>query len=65
MFDEIKQIVTRDALIIYPYLNKRFDINTDASEFQIGEVISQDVKPIVFYSRKPTNLQQWYTWTEK
>ena len=28
-FDEIKRIVTRDALLIYPYFNIFFDIHTD------------------------------------
>ena len=32
-FDEIKQIVTRDAILIYTHFNKRFDIHTDASKF--------------------------------
>ena len=39
-FDDIKQIVTRDALLIYPDLNENFDIHTDDSELQLGEVIS-------------------------
>ena len=64
VFNEIKQIVTCDALLIYPDFNKCFDIHADASEFQLGEVISQDGKRIVFYSRKLTNPQQQYTVTE-
>ena len=31
-FGKIKLIVTRDTLLIYLNLNKRFDIHTDASE---------------------------------
>ena len=64
MFDEIKLIVTRDTLLIYPDFNEQFDIHTDVSEFQIGEVISRNSKPIVFYSRKLAQLKQWYTLTE-
>ena len=30
-FDEIKQIVTRDTLLIYPDFNEHFDIHTGAS----------------------------------
>ena len=30
-FDEIKKIVTRETLLIYPDFNKRFDIYTDVS----------------------------------
>ena len=55
---EIKQLFTRDALLIYPDFNKRFDIHTDDSKFQLGTVIIQDDKTIAFYSHKPTNPQQ-------
>ena len=40
--------------IIHPDLNKRFNIHTYTSEFQLGVVISQDRKPITFYSCKLT-----------
>ena len=65
MFNEIKLIIIRDASLIYPDFNERFDIHTYASEFQIGEVIIQNGKPIAFYSCKLTRLQQQYTVTEK
>ena len=61
---EIKGIVTCEALLLYPDLNKRFDIHTDARELQIEAVISQDGKPIAFYSHKLTKPQQQYTLTE-
>ena len=64
-FNEIKQIVTRDALLIYPNLIKCFDIHRDATKFEIGAVISQDEKAIAFYSCKLTGLQKRYTVTEK
>ena len=63
-FDEIKQIFSRNTLLIYVYLNKRFCIHTDTSEFHLGAVISQNSKPIDFYSRKPTGPQTRYTVTE-
>ena len=64
LFGEIKQMVTRDTLLIYPYFNKKIDIHMDARKFQIGAVIIQDGKPISFYIHKLTNLQQRYTLTE-
>ena len=57
MFDEIKQIVARDTLLIYPDFNKRYDIHMGDSEYQLGAVIVQDGKPIAFYSRKLTGPQ--------
>ena len=32
VFDEIKLIVTRGALLIYPYLNEQLDIHTNDSK---------------------------------
>ena len=61
--DEMKRIITCDALLIYPDSNKSFDIHTDASKFQIGSEIIQDGEPIAFYSRKLTKPQQRYTLT--
>ena len=40
-FDEIKQVVTHDTLLMYPDINKQFDINMNASEFHIGVDIIQ------------------------
>ena len=51
-FDLMKHIVSREMLLAYPNFNKPFDIHTDASHMQLGAVISQDGKPIAFYSRK-------------
>ena len=45
-FDEIKQIVARDTLLIYPDFNERYDIHTDASAFQLGSVISHNGKKL-------------------
>ena len=57
--------MAHDTLLAYPYLNKHFDIHTDASGFQIGSVISQEIKTISFYSHKLTETQTRYTVTEK
>ena len=53
------------TLLLYPDFNGRFDIHTDASDFQLGAVISQDGKPISFYIRKLTGEQSRYIVTEK
>ena len=41
VFDEIKRTVAHNTLLAYPYFNKRLDIQTDASNHQLGAVISQ------------------------
>jgi hypothetical protein len=43
---------------------KPFEIYTDASATQLGAVITQDNRPIVFFSRKLSKTQQKYSVTE-
>ena len=64
-FNKIQQIVARNTLWIYPDFNVRFDIHTDDTDFQLGEVIIQNGKPIAFDRRKFTPSQSRYTVTEK
>ena len=62
--DKIKQIVGCETLLSYPDFNLPFEINTNASHTQLGAVISQNNKPIAFYSRKLQPAQRQYTATE-
>ena len=64
-FETMKKTISRDALLAYPNFNKTFEIHTDASKTQLGAVISQDNKPIAFYSRKLNPAQTRYTTTER
>ena len=64
-FDLIKKVLARETLLSYPNFNEVFDIHTDASDYQLGSVISQNGKPIAFYSRKLNPAQTRYTTTEK
>ena len=52
-----------DTLLDYPYLNEEKKIYTNASDFQLWEVISQNDKPIAVYSIKLTGAQTSYTVT--
>ena len=49
----------------YPNFSEVFDINTDASLTQLGACISQNGRPIAFYSRKLSPAQTRYTTTER
>jgi hypothetical protein len=60
-FDAIKRVIGREVLLAYPDFNAPFQIHTDACKTQIGAVISQNGKPIAFYSRKMNSAQQNYT----
>ena len=63
-FEHMKKSISRETLLVYPDFNKPFEIHTDASKIQLGAVISQDNKPIAFYSKKHNNVQSHYTTTK-
>ena len=63
-FDNMRKLVAREVILSYPDFSKEFEIHTDASKLQLGAVISQDGKPIAFYSRKLNPAQTRYTTTE-
>jgi Reverse transcriptase (RNA-dependent DNA polymerase)./Integrase core domain. len=64
-FEDIKSVISTDVLLTYPDHNKPFDIHTDASNFQIASEISQDYKPIAYFSRKLNETQKNYTTEEQ
>ena len=63
--DTIKRILSRETLLAHLQFDKPFVIHMDASDTQLGAVISQDNKPIAFYSRKLPPTQKRYTTTEQ
>jgi hypothetical protein len=52
-------------MLTFPDFSKPFHIDTDASDKQLGAVITQDEKPIAFYSIKLNSAQQRYTTGEQ
>ena len=64
MFDEIKRILAKDILLVYPNFNKWFDIHTDARNYQLGSEVIQEGKTISFYIQKPTCNKTRYIITE-
>ena len=64
-FKEMKRVMARETLLAFPDFNKTFVIHTDASKTQLGAIISQEGKPIAFYSRKLNPAQTRYTTTER
>ncbi len=64
-FDKMRLLMAADALAAYPDHNKRFDVYTDASDFQLGACIIQEGRPVAYFSQKLTRSQQNYTTIEK
>eukprot|EP00804_Cyclotella_cryptica_P016770 CCRYP_002069-RB/>CCRYP_002069-RB protein AED:0.50 eAED:0.40 QI:0/-1/0/1/-1/0/1/0/213 len=64
-FDKMRALMAADALVAYPDHNKRFDIYTDASNFQLGACIVQEGRPVANFSQKLSKSQQNYTVIEK
>ncbi len=64
-FDKICLLIATNALAAYPNHNKRFDMYTDASDFQLGTCIIHEGRPVAYFSCKLTKLQQSYTANEK
>ena len=64
-FDKMRLLMAADCLAAYPDHNKRFDIYTDSSDYQMGGCIIQEGKPVAYFSRKLNKAQRNYTVTEK
>ena len=52
-------------MLAYPRYGERFHVHTDASDKQMGGVVSQKGKLIAFFLRKLNSAQQRYTTTDK
>ena len=58
-------MVAKETLLAFPNYEYPFDIYTDASKYQLGAVITQNGKPLAFYSRKLNTAQRNYTTEER
>jgi hypothetical protein len=64
-FQKTKKVMTKETMLPYPEFDEPFVIHTNASTKQIGGVISQNNKPLGFFSKKLTEVQQQYPVTEQ
>jgi hypothetical protein len=63
-FDNVKKTICKEVVLAYPDFTKPVDIYTNASTKQLGAVITQDNRPIAFFSRKLSGAQSKYTVTK-
>jgi hypothetical protein len=64
-FDKMHLRMAANALAAYPDHNKRFNVYTDASDFQLDACIIQEGRPVAYLSQKLTKSQQNYTTMKK
>eukprot|EP00804_Cyclotella_cryptica_P013263 CCRYP_007025-RA/>CCRYP_007025-RA protein AED:0.37 eAED:0.69 QI:0/0/0/1/0.33/0.5/4/0/454 len=64
-FDTVKATIARDVTLAYPDYSQGFEIYTDSSKFQLGAVITQNNRPLAFFSRKLSQAQQKYSVTKQ
>ena len=64
-FEAMKALIVSDAFCAYPDHNQPFEMYTDSSEYQLGGEISNNGKPVAYYSQKLTASQKNYSTYEK
>jgi hypothetical protein len=63
-FNHVKATIAKDVVLAYPDYSKVFEICSDASSKQLGPVITQDNRPIAFFSWKLSDVQRKYSITK-
>jgi len=64
-FEKLKHLISSHPILRYPNFEKKFTLTTDASNYAIGSVLSQDGHPICFASRTLNNHEKNYSATDK
>ncbi len=64
VFDHVKATIAKEVALTYPDYSRVFQIYTDASSKQLGAVITQENRPIVFFGWKLSTTQRKYSLTK-
>lgn len=65
-FDKLRNtLISNEVMLTYPNFEKEFHLTTDASDYAIGAVLSQENRPITFLSRSLNKTEESYATNEK
>jgi hypothetical protein len=64
-FNLLKQNITEQPILVLPDFQKTFQVKCDASGFAIGAVLSQEDKPITYFSEKLNEAKEKYSTYDK
>jgi hypothetical protein len=61
----LKRRITEQPILVLPDFSKTFQVKCDASGFSIGAVLSQDDRPITYFSEKMNEAKVKYSTYDK
>ncbi|GFT70178.1 retrovirus-related Pol polyprotein from transposon 297 [Trichonephila clavipes] len=64
-FDAVKAAITKALVLKLPNFKKLFELFSDANSIGEGAVLNQEQRPVVFASRKLSNMERNYTVTKR
>lgn len=64
-FENLKSLISSHPILKYPEFDKPFIVTTDASNFAIGAVLSQNGQPVCYVSRTLNDHEKNYSTTDK
>lgn len=64
-FEKLKSLISTHPILRFPNFEKQFTLTTDASNYALGAVLSQEGHPVCFASRTLNNHERNYSATDK
>jgi hypothetical protein len=64
-FNLLKRKITEQPILVLPDFKKTFQVKCDASGFAIGEILSQEDRPIAYFSEKLNETKVKYSMYDK
>jgi hypothetical protein len=61
VFENVEVAIAKEVVLAHPDFSKSFETYTGTSSTQLGAMITQGNRPIAFFSRKLSKMQQKYS----